>query len=142
MDDLDFDELFAKLQCGESDQVEAKLANVRVGKSVLETISAFSNEPGLGCGYILLGVEEKAGAFSVVGIENPEKIQNQIASLCSSSFSVELRPQIKIFPDHKNAIIVKIPEALPQDILRRFEFGKGGAKGVAPDARQTTTSTL
>ena len=115
MDDMDFDEIFAKLQSGESDQVEAKLAKARVGKSVLETISAFSNEPGLGYGYILLGIEERSGAFFVVGIEDPEKIQNQIATLCSSSFSVELRPQIRIFPEHNNAIVVKISEAPRQD---------------------------
>ena len=59
MDLLNFDELFAKLCSGESDQIEAKHARQHVGKSILDTISAFSNEPNLGGGYLLLGIEEK-----------------------------------------------------------------------------------
>jgi ATP-dependent DNA helicase RecG len=40
----------------ESIQIEAKRSS-DFGKSILETVIAFANEPGLGGGYILLGVE-------------------------------------------------------------------------------------
>jgi predicted HTH transcriptional regulator len=41
----------------ESVSIEAKRAG-EIDKSVMETINAFSNEPNLGGGYLLLGVEK------------------------------------------------------------------------------------
>ncbi len=53
------EELLETLRCGgESTSVEAKRAE-KISESILETVSAFSNEPGLGGGYLLLGVENK-----------------------------------------------------------------------------------
>ena len=51
------------LRIDESVQIEAKRGSL-VGKSVLETICAFSNEPGIVEGYILLGVSEQKDANS------------------------------------------------------------------------------
>lgn len=45
----------------ESVVIEAKRAS-QVGESVMETVSAFSNEPGLGGGYLLLGVASRVSA--------------------------------------------------------------------------------
>lgn len=39
----------------ETEHIEAKRAS-ELGKSILETICAFANEPGLGGGWLLLGV--------------------------------------------------------------------------------------
>ena len=39
----------------ENERIEAKRAD-EVGKSLLETVCAFANEPGLGGGWLLLGV--------------------------------------------------------------------------------------
>ena len=41
----------------EHSKLEAKRGS-QIGDSILETICAFSNEPGLGGGYLLLGVRE------------------------------------------------------------------------------------
>lgn len=50
-------ELFEELNAvDESNRIEAKRAS-DVGKSVMETVIAFANEPGLGGGYLLLGAE-------------------------------------------------------------------------------------
>ena len=50
---LDFNELWERLiSVDESDTIEAKRGSA-IGDSLLETISAFSNEPELGGGYIL-----------------------------------------------------------------------------------------
>ena len=43
----------------ESPRIEAKRAR-EIGKSIMETVIAFANEPGLGGGYLLLGVDAKA----------------------------------------------------------------------------------
>ena len=53
---LTFDEIWKRLnESDESIEIEAKTAQ-QIGASVLETISAFSNEPNRGGGYLLLGV--------------------------------------------------------------------------------------
>ena len=71
---MDFNELFYLLQnSDETDRVEAKSAAHGVGKSFLETVSAFCNEPDLGGGYIVLGVTKSEEAkYAVTGIANPD----------------------------------------------------------------------
>src|SRR5438552_2420546 len=52
---LGFEALWERLRnSDESVEIEAKRAE-EVGKSIAETVSAFSNEPGRGGGYFLLG---------------------------------------------------------------------------------------
>jgi ATP-dependent DNA helicase RecG len=56
---MDFDTLFDVLQnSDETEKIEAKRASSSIGESFLSSVSAFSNEPCLGGGYILLGVSE------------------------------------------------------------------------------------
>jgi ATP-dependent DNA helicase RecG len=70
-------ELLERLQLlDETERIEAK-AGSDVGKSVMETVCAFANEPGMGGGWLLLGVvrEEMAlfPGYSVEGMEQPER---------------------------------------------------------------------
>ena len=99
IDLTNFDDFYTQLKICESDQIEAKEAKNSVGKSVLETISAFSNEPGLGGGILLLGIkEENEGTrnFAISGVLDSENIQNEVASLCRTEFNHEIRPRIKV----------------------------------------------
>ncbi|MDP2880445.1 MAG: ATP-binding protein [Azonexus sp.] len=103
----------------ENEQIEAKRAS-EAGKSVLESICAFANEPGLGGGWIALGIvrEEMAlfPAYEVEGIVHPDKISSDIASQCRDSFSTPLRVDISTENlDGKNVVVVFVPEAQPQD---------------------------
>ena len=41
----------------ECQRIEAKLGR-EIGSSVMQSVCAFANEPGLGGGYILLGISE------------------------------------------------------------------------------------
>lgn len=89
-------ELFEELnELDEHQQIEAKKAS-DVGTSLLETISAYSNEPGLGGGYILLGIseceEQSDKRYCVVGVPKPEKILNDIVTQCSNRFNHPVRP--------------------------------------------------
>lgn len=52
----------------ESARIEAN-AGSAIGPSVMQTICAFANEPGLDGGYILLGVSEQDKHFVVIGLE-------------------------------------------------------------------------
>jgi len=103
----------------ESERIEAKRAS-EAGKSVLETVCAFANEPGLGGGWIALGVirEEMAlfPAYKVEGVTNPDKISSDIASQCRDSFNTSLRVSISTENiQGKNVVIVYVPEAQSQE---------------------------
>ena len=62
----------------ECSDIEAKKGSF-IDRSILETVCAYSNEPGLGGGYILLGVVSETQSlfptYTVVGVDNPDKIQ-------------------------------------------------------------------
>ena len=60
----------------ESHHIEAKRA-IQIDRSVMETVCAFANEPGLGGGYLLLGVVAESqdllgNAYVVEGVANPD----------------------------------------------------------------------
>jgi ATP-dependent DNA helicase RecG len=95
VDTVDFNELFNLLQnSDETDRIEAKSAAGGIGKSFLETVSAFSNEPDLGGGYILLGVtkneDDKGSKYVITGVPDPDRLQQNIASQCRELFSTPL----------------------------------------------------
>src|SRR5579862_2161362 len=100
MDSMDFNELFSLLQdSDETDRIEAKSAALGIGKSFLETVSAFSNEPDLGGVYILLGITrnevDNGTKYFVTGVRDPDQLQQNIASQCRELFSIPIRPTIK-----------------------------------------------
>lgn len=103
----------------EQERIEAKRAS-DVGKSLLETICAFANEPGLGGGWLLLGVmrEEQAlfPAYEVEGVELPEKLGADIATQCREVFNQPVRVDISAeILNGKTVIVVYVPEAQPQE---------------------------
>jgi len=113
---LEFDELWERLSSvDETDTIEAKRGS-DIGDSILETVCAFSNEPELGGGYLLLGVVKKENAlfpdYEIVGVEKPDELQGSLAGRCRTDFSITIRPQIKL--EHRNGktvLIAYIPEA-------------------------------
>ena len=104
----------------EQERVEAKRAS-EVGRSLLETVCALANEPGLDGGNILLGVgrEEMAlfPAYEVEGMEQPDKVAADLASQCRGG--VFNRPvQVDIASEQLNGkavLVVRVFEAMPQD---------------------------
>jgi ATP-dependent DNA helicase RecG len=90
-------ELFARLnQVDESHEIEAKRSESELGKSALDTISAFANEPGLGGGYLLFGVveDETTGVCTVNGVKNPKKLEQELSTTCASAFNRTIRPKV------------------------------------------------
>ena len=103
----------------EHERIEAKRGS-EVGKSILETICAFANEPGLGGGWIVLGiVREKLVLFpsyEVEGIANSDKVMADIANQCRDIFNIPIRVDISIENvQGNNVIVVFVPEAQSQD---------------------------
>lgn len=94
--------------------IEAKKAT-NIHRSVLESVCAFANEPGLGGGNILLGVEREENSlfpsYVICGVENPDKLQLDLSTQCADMFNQPIRPEIVV--DNiggKNVINIFIPE--------------------------------
>ncbi len=124
----------------ENEHIEAKRAS-EAGKSILETICAFANEPGLGGGWLLLGVvrEEMAlfPAYEVEGIAQPEKLGTEIATQCRNTFNQPVRVEICTETIHGKAVlVVHVPEAQPQDKPIFFK-----AQGLPKGALRRISST-
>ncbi|MFM6119408.1 MAG: ATP-binding protein, partial [Sphaerospermopsis kisseleviana] len=117
---LTFDELWEILITeDEGVEIEAKKGS-EVSKSCWETISAFSNEPSLGGGYLILGIkspkESETNNYEVEGIADPDKIQLDLATQCKEVFNITIRPQIETATkDGKIVIVAFIPEVQPSE---------------------------
>ena len=112
----------------EHERVEAKRAS-EVGKSLLETVCALANEPGLDGGWILLGVvrEEMAlfPAYEVEGIDHPDKLSADLATQCRSVFNTPVSVEITTEQLQGKAVIVaRVPEAPAQN--KPVYFQKAG----------------
>lgn len=110
-------DLLAELNAAdESPRVEAKRSR-DIGKSVIETVVAFANEPGLGGGHILLGVgsgvDDKGDArYWPEGLSDPDKIQKDLASQAATMLNVAIRPEMSVERiDGKIIVVVFVPEA-------------------------------
>ena len=111
MDKLEFEELLNLIQnCDESERVEVKRCAEKIGDSTLETISAFSNEPSLGGGYLILGLTKNdsnnSTRYKVSGVSNPDKLQSELVTLCRQNFNKSIRPTIDVILHQEGAIIV------------------------------------
>ncbi|EPG5772201.1 ATP-binding protein [Bordetella hinzii] len=110
-------DLFEELNSvDESTRIEAKRAS-ELGKSVMQTVIAFANEPGLEGGYLLLGadwfVNDKGDTvYRAAGLPDPDKVQRDLASQCASGLNVVLRPEMQTeIVDGKTVLVVYVPEA-------------------------------
>ncbi|MCW5757987.1 MAG: putative DNA binding domain-containing protein [Phycisphaeraceae bacterium] len=126
----------------ESVTIEAK-AGSEVGKSIIETVCAFSNEPGLGGGYLLLGVERVRQqdqlfdlGYEASGLAEPEKVQADLASQCASMLSIRVRPEIHVEKVGDAPVVVAfIPEASPTDkpvYITSKGLPKGAFRRIGP----------
>jgi len=125
-----------------NDQDECPLIEAKGGSesshSVMETVCSFSNEPGLGGGYILMGVAEDASLsfpeYKIRGVADPDKFQKDFSTQCAGMFNIPVRPEVAVEKIHeKNVIKIWINEVparqkpiyfktdgLPSGALRRI----------------------
>ena len=105
----------------EHPMLEAKACSSgELGTSFFETVCSFSNEPGIGGGCIVLGVQRDEsdffGGYAVVGVENSDKLQLDIASGCAERFNIPLRPSITVEPyQGKIVLVVRVDERTNSD---------------------------
>lgn len=91
----DLQNLIAEIQAAqsESDTVEVKTARGGTPKRLYEALSAFANRTG--GGVILFGLDETKD-FSIVGVGDAHKLQEDVTSLASVNMDPALRPEFTV----------------------------------------------
>ncbi|MEU4179735.1 ATP-binding protein [Streptomyces sp. NPDC026589] len=112
MTENELHDLLAKLRRfgGDHFTCEVKRSQGGLPTSMWETVSAFANAQG---GLIILGVDEKSN-FTVVGVNEPSKIEAHLAAVCS-----EMEPPVRaematVEIDGHHVILCQIPPT-PRD---------------------------
>jgi ATP-dependent DNA helicase RecG len=134
----------------ESTTIEAK-AGSEVGKSIMETVSDFANEPGLSGGYLLLGVERRHGqlfdvGYEATGLADPEKVQADLASQRRSMLSKPVRPEMRVEKVGGASVVVAyVPEASPTDkpvYITSRGLPRGAFRRIGPADHECTEDDL
>jgi ATP-dependent DNA helicase RecG len=101
MPTMDRDSLLERLRGIEWDDFEVKAAQGGVPQTAYTTVSAFANTAG---GWLVFGVEEARKGFHVLGVADPDSLQNDFLGTCRSTqkFSrpVEARPHHFVIDEH------------------------------------------
>lgn len=111
-------ELFEELNAqDETATLEAKGAH-ELGRTVLETICAYANEPDMGGGYLLIGAAQDEvslfPSYVIEHLEDTDKVQSDLATQCNTAFNIPIRPKIAIETiNGKNVMVVQIDEVSP-----------------------------
>ncbi len=134
----------------ESHRIEAKQAS-QINRAIMETVCAFANEPGLGGGYLLLGVVRDhedlfTDAYKIVGINDPDKLQSDLASQCARIFNRPVRPRVSVeaLGGH-SVVVVYVPEAAPTDkpiYIQSLGLPRGAYRRVGSTDQEGTDDDL
>lgn len=111
---------------------------------------AFSNEPGLDGGWILLGVQRDDSSlftsYAANGVANPDKVSADLASQCATTFNTSVRVDISTEQiNGKTVIAVYVPEASPQDKPVSFKatgLPKGAYRRIGSTDQRCTDDDL
>jgi len=150
--DLNLQQLLERLQsCDECQRIEAKESKATLGSSVIETISAFSNEPDLGGGYLILGLKKHlentlGSRYNIVGVDDPDKIQGELASVCRGVFNKQVRPKLSVESiDNKVLVIAFIPESHCREkpiFIKKYGEEKGTYRRIGSSDQRCTAVDL
>lgn len=133
----------------ETERIEAKRAS-EAGKALLETVCAFANEPGLGGGWLLLGVvrEELAlfPSYQVEGVPQPDKLCADLATQCREMFNLPVRVELSTEQVNGLPVIVAfVPEAQAQDkpiFFKSQGLPKGALRRIGSTDQRCTDDDL
>lgn len=124
-------------QLDECQRIEAKRGS-DIGSSVMQSVCAFANEPGLGGGYLLLGIsepDEQHEQFYVSGVSNTDQLLGALQANCRDQFEqiIPIEAQA-ISVEGQTVIVVFVPEldpvAKPCTFKGRFDSKNKRKTGV------------
>ena len=138
---MDKDELIARLQRYERNDVKFKKAQQGVPEAAYATVSAFSNTAG---GWLVFGVQDSRGSLEVVGVIEVDKVQNDFLSCLRTTDKLSCPISAKeniIEHKEKTLLVFYIPEArrsdkpvyLNGDIRRSYIRRGGGDERCTPE---------
>jgi len=143
-------ELFTQLnQTDEVTQIEAKPGS-GISKSVMETICAFANEPGIEEGYILLGaiIDESSlfPQYIIDPLKDSDNLQSALATNCAGMFNRAIRPEISVEQiNGQNVAVIKVNE-LPLDqkplYFKKEGLPSGAYRRVGPTDHRCTEDDM
>ena len=133
----------------ETERIEAKRAS-EVGKSLLETVCAFANEPGLGGGWLLLGVVREDMAlfpsYQVEGVVQPDQLCADLATQCREVFNLPVRVDLSTEQVNGQVVVVAfVPESQPQDkpiFFKTRGLPKGAMRRIGSTDQHCTDDDL
>lgn len=127
-----------KLQ-SESDHVEVKAARRGTPKRLYEPLSAFGNRTG--GGVILFGLDESSD-FSIVGVGDAHRLQEDITHLASELMEPTLRPEFTMDEIEDETVVAveieEIPSAQKPYFYKQAGLPKGAYIRVGNTNRQMT----
>lgn len=133
----------------ETERIEAKRAS-GAGKSLLETVCAFANEPGLGGGWLLLGVVREDMTlfpiYQVEGVPQPDKLCADLATQCREVFNLPVRLELSTEQVNGRSVVVAfVPEAQAQDkpiFFKAQGLPKGALRRIGSTDQHCTDDDL
>ena len=129
--------------------IEAKRGRA-IDRSVLETVCAYSNEPDIKGGYILLGIERVEDSlfptYEVTGVSDPDKLQLDLSSQCASMFSQAIRPKIEVDSTSKGNVlkiwIDELPTAQKPVYFKNEGLPRGAYRRIGSSDQRCTEDDL
>jgi ATP-dependent DNA helicase RecG len=109
------DELIARLNKFEWNDVEFKKAQRGVPDAAYESVSAFANTAG---GYLVFGVEDNQGSFEIVGVIEVDKVQNDFLSCLRAAGKLNRVISVQensLEHEGRTLLVFHVPEARRQD---------------------------
>jgi len=123
----------------ESDHVEVKAASGATPKRLYEPLSAFANRTG--GGVLLCGLDESRD-FSVVGVRDAHRLQEEITHLASADMEPALRPLFLVDEIEDETVVAveieEIPAAQKPCFYKQAGLPKGAYLRVGNTNRQMT----
>src|SRR5215217_2161280 len=133
----------------ETSRIEVKRGS-SIDKSILQSVCAFANEPNLNGGNILLGITADEMSlfpqYIVVGVDNPDKLQSDLASQCASIFNIPVRPEITVEQvNGKNVLNIFIAELQTSQkplFFKNEGLPKGAFRRIGPTDQRCSEDDL
>lgn len=134
----------------ECTNIEAKKGG-SISHSIMETVCSFSNEPGLGGGYILLGVERDEGSlfpyYTVTGIKNADKLNLDLSTQCASIFNSPVRPELETEQMSNGKLLIKVfipelPDAQKPLYFKNEGLPSGAYRRISSSDQRCTDDDL
>lgn len=103
--------------------------------SIMETVCSYSNEPGLGGGYILMSIsaddsETATDHYKIDPMPDPDKIQSDIATQCGGMFNMPVRPALTVEKINGMPVLKIWVDELPEKQKPLYFKSKGLPSGA------------